>query len=241
MKLKVSALVKEVAAINNGVIEVKSEKGKGSCFSITFPLIQGSENPKTASNSDESHQIINRSVKADKLKEKETVLIIEDNQDMRTYIQNILADNFHCIQAANGKDGIAQALKQVPDIIVCDVMMPGIDGFHVCRILREEMITSHIPLILLTALVEKSSRMKGWRENIDMYLNKPFDAEELNLQLRNVLNIRSILNKNNQANIKKKIFSNLSEIDQKFINKLNATIKSSTVSKKWLQNFNYIR
>ena len=99
-------------------------------------------------------------------------------------------------------------------------MMPEMDGFSVCRRLRGEVITSHIPLVLLTALDEKSSRIKGWRENIDMYLNKPFDAEELNLQLRNILNIRNILSSSNQPQALNQTYSNLAEIDQKFVQNL---------------------
>jgi len=158
--------------------------------------------------------------------EKETVLIIEDNEDMLAYIKNVLTDNFECLIASSGKQGIAMAIKQVPDIIICDVMMPEMDGFNVCRRLRGEMITSHIPLVLLTALDEKSSRIKGWRENIDMYLNKPFDAEELNLQLRNILNIRNILNDSNQKSTSNKSHSNLAEIDQKFIQKLKLALET---------------
>lgn len=218
------ALVKEVVEINKGRIKVDSEKGKGSTFSVFFPMsvkIAESEQDSSFETHQNSHAL---AVKPGTKTNKETVLIIEDNADMRSYLKTVLADNFNCVEAENGRSGIALALKNVPDIIICDVMMPGIDGFHVCRLLREEMLTSHIPLILLTALTEKSSRIKGWRENIDMYLNKPFDADELNLVLRNILNIRTILKQKNLSSIEHKVQSSLPALDQKFIDKLKNLI-----------------
>ena len=218
------ALVKEVVELNGGSLNVSSEKDKGSCFSVFFSAVQVTEPKEVDVDSISSAVIEEPSEKNGSEGGKETVLIIEDNSDMRAYIKTVLAEKFHCVEAKNGSDGIAMALKIVPDVIVCDVMMPGIDGFHVCRLLRDEMITSHIPLILLTALAEKNSRIKGWRENIDMYLNKPFDAEELNLQLRNVLNIRAILKTKNISSAKIKEQTSLSVLDQKFIDKLIALI-----------------
>lgn len=222
------ALVKEAAKINGASIDVKSAIGQGTIFTISFPVATiNDENTDLLKDKPENQA----STLLKNSPDKETVLIIDDNKDMRDYIQISLQDSFQCLVAANGQQGIALALKNVPDIIICDVMMPGIDGFHVCRLLREDMITSHIPLILLTALTEKSSRIKGWRENIDMYLNKPFDADELNLQLRNILNVRGILNKKSQTAVNTQIkdadFSHLSEIDQKFIDKLTDTVMNN--------------
>ena len=213
------ALVKEIAELNHADINVISEVNKGSRFSIIFPIEKVAESMPHVENLNQSKN--NNTTNH----QKATVLIIEDNEDMRQYIKTILASQFNCIVAANGPAGIALALKIVPDIILSDVMMPGIDGFHVCRILRNDMITSHIPLVLLTALIEKASRIKGWRENIDMYLCKPFDAEELNLQLRNILNIRHILNNKNSALLRNDIYSEFSQIDEKFIRKLKGIIK----------------
>lgn len=212
------ALVKEVAVLNGGEVQLESEQGVGSVFSVIFPIHTDSppvNNTKIA---------IPKAM--DNNEKQATVLVIEDNDDMRTYIDGILSKNYLCISAVDGKSGIAQALKHVPDIIICDVMMPGMNGFQVCRRLRSERVTSHIPLVILTALDEKSSRIKGWRENIDMYLNKPFDAEELNLQIQNILNIRAILSKALQnvsdeyTGDETSTYSGLAEIDQQFILKL---------------------
>ncbi len=217
------ALVKEVAELNQASIACQSEVGKGSCFSITWPVHTEAavEQPAAPQPSDSP------TTTPVKQTEKETVLIIEDNQDMLTYIQQVLSDRFVCLVASSGKQGIALAIQQVPDIIICDVMMPEMDGFSVCRRLRAEMITSHIPLVILTALDEKSSRIQGWRENIDMYLNKPFDAEELNLLLRNVLNVRHILSDAKPIPNADNMYTDMPEIDQRFIQKLKTLFEAA--------------
>ncbi len=209
------SIVKETALLNNAEVYATSTIGQGSRFSISFPIHK-------IPIEKEDYSLISNQVHTNN---KATVLIIEDNDDMRFYIQKILSKNFNCLMASNGKEGVALAIKSIPDIIISDIMMPGIDGYHVCRLLREETITSHIPLVLLTALIEKANRIKGWRENIDMYLCKPFDADELNLQLMNILNIRNILKQNNREKISTDNYSELPEKDRSFLEKLNSHIE----------------
>ncbi len=216
------ALVKEVADLNQAELMLNSESGQGSEFIVKFPIDSSLQNQMAshipALLNDASH------IAPLILTNKQTVLVIDDNDDMRGYIQQVLSPHFNCIVASDGTQGIATALKRVPDIVVCDVMMPIIDGFQVCRQLRSEIITSHIPLVLLTAVNEKSSRIKGWRENIDRYLNKPFDAQELILQLKNILNTRHLLITKNQEHSKITKQTYFSEIDQSFIDQLNTII-----------------
>ncbi len=216
------ALVKELAVLNQAELILNSAFGQGSEFIIKFPLdasLQAQDSKHTPSVLGETTHI-----EPSILTNKQTVLVIDDNEDMLLYLKQVLADHFNCILATSGTDGIAKALKNVPDIVVSDVMMPGVDGFEVCRQLRNETITSHIPLVLLTAVNEKASRIKGWRESIDRYLSKPFDAQELILQLKNILNTRQLLIAQyleNAASAKQPYFS---EMDQAFINKLNLII-----------------
>ncbi len=237
------SLVQEVVKLNNGEIQVDSEIGSGSTFSVTFDCIDFNLNLNT--NDKDTHLVLTDQLKNEAInridiaakdvqyignKKHETILIIDDNQDMLDYIGKVLKQSFYCILVNRGKTGVAIAIKHVPDIIVCDVMMPEMDGFQVTRTIRSDTRTSHIPLILLTALNDKKSRIKGWRENIDVYLTKPFDADELILQLENILIIRNILKKKaSQAIASESISmtSGLAKLDHLFIEKLMKVIEKN--------------
>ena len=232
------SVVEEMLKINEGEIEIVSEPGKGSQFKVRFTSIDATGIDAI----DDKHLLVNQLAKNALLetenkqflvestgrKNNDTILIIEDNDDMRQHISDSLKNNFHCLLSDRGKAGIALALKHVPDAIICDVMMPEMDGFKVSRIIRSDTRTSHIPLIILTALHDKESRIKGWREHVDAYLTKPFDAHELLLQLNNVLVIRNILKKKAGHVIKagKKASKSacLPKRDKNFVDKLNHLI-----------------
>ncbi|WP_395374159.1 response regulator [Marinicella sp. W31] len=236
------AVVHEMVKINNGSIAIKSEINRGSQFIIQLPLMVSStaEDKKTYTQSTLVQQLshepeVDEAATNDDASQnplvtaKDTLLIIEDNQDMRHFIVNTLKEQYHCIEAENGQIGIDQAIEYIPDMIICDVMMPIMDGFDVSRTIRSDEKTSHIPLLLLTALDDKTSRIKGWKENIDSYMTKPFDQEELLIRVDNILSVRNILKKKasflidqgktNQIKLAKK--------DQDFVDKLNAIIKKN--------------
>lgn len=232
------SVVEELVKVNNGSIKIQSKIGEGSIFTAVFPTIGTDfeeENENKVSNI-LINQLTKEVVKSDttqiyqqssNCKNKESILIIEDNDDMRSLIIDTLKDYYHCLQADRGKKGIALAIEHVPDIIICDVMMPEMDGFHVTRVLRSDNRTSHIPLMLLTALDDRESRIKGWREHVDVYLTKPFDAQELLLQLENITVIRNILKKKAGLSVKagkKSRHTDLPKKDQEFINKLNQLV-----------------
>ena len=227
------ALVQEVVKANKGTIYLRSQPGVGSTFSIEIASTDFNQVSKQA---EPNHLLINQlikdtnataSIESEEInyigdKNNQSILIIDDNDDMRAHISETLKPYYYCISVNRGKAGIALAIQHIPDIIISDVMMPEMDGFQVSRIIRSDTITSHIPLILLTALNDKKNRIKGWRENIDVYLTKPFDADELLIQLDNVLVIRQILKKKARAAIQDgamSMNSGLPEKDKKFIDK----------------------
>jgi signal transduction histidine kinase/ligand-binding sensor domain-containing protein/CheY-like chemotaxis protein len=231
------SVVKEITEANNGEVKLHSEWGKGSEFTVIFPITEIEANQELSQImvdqlvGNTKNEITDNSDKAtDNSKQdnnRVTVLIIEDNLDMQSHIDNVLKQRFNCLFADRGKKGIALALQEIPDIIICDVMMPGMDGYQVTRIIRHDSRTSHIPIILLTALNTKESRIKGWRENIDTYITKPFDAIELNVQLDNILTIRSILQKKTNKAIKHNTALSSLDLplqDQKFIEKFKNVI-----------------
>ncbi len=213
------ALVKQLVESNDGTISLTSQLGEGSTFSVFLPQYfpADSDLSSTENSVAEKQEIIKveiESLRGQQKKlgfdsnqvqfEKSTsepetvtasakVLIIEDNQDMLEYIQDILSSHYHCLLATNGKAGFKKALNEVPDLIISDIMMPEMDGYQVCKAIKADHRTSHIPVILLTAKTDRESRLKGWKEQADEYLSKPFDADELLLRTANLLSIRELL------------------------------------------------
>ena len=224
------ALVKELVSNLSGQISVQSELNKGSCFCVTLPTGKIEREEKTkdyivahdVANAAQlswsekiKHQIgsINSSTSA--LNEvvaqnaaqtsnktaKPTLLLVEDNVEIRGFIRQSLTSSYHILEADNGSIGLSIAVQEVPDIIITDVMMPEMDGFQLVESIRSEIVTCHIPVILLTAKGDKESRLKGLSDLADDYITKPFDIEELALRVQNLLGIRTILQArfNNQA------------------------------------------
>lgn len=204
------ALVKELVEAHEGRIVVESSVGEGTNFTVYLPIIGEVDSPDEAylGNNEmiefelselsselplqtpgEVTDVTDRLVAT---ADRPSVLVIEDNPDMQGYITECLAPNFNFIMASNGKDGLAMAKAQVPDIIISDVMMPQMDGYQFTQALRKELTISHIPVILLTALGDRQSRLQGWHDKADEYLTKPFDVEELTLRVENLLAIRQL-------------------------------------------------
>ncbi|WP_198538247.1 ATP-binding protein [Marinicella sediminis] len=195
------AVVKELTEANGGTVNLSSQWGQGTTFTVTFPLVIDAGNAVTSGElANQLSANLAQELTAPQVTRSANltahglnVLIIEDNLDMQAHISRVLSGVCNTQLAGDGKTGVAQALEAVPDIVICDVMMPEMDGYQVCRVLRHDERTSHIPIILLTALDSKESRIKGWRENIDHYVTKPFDALELRYKIQSVINIRAIL------------------------------------------------
>lgn len=189
------SLVKELVKLLEGHIEVESEVGKGSCFKILLPIHQKAceKDPRpgysvlpdqyTPSNVKERQATASNHPEA----EKPLVLIIEDNKDITDYIISCLEPSFTFETAQNGRLGMEKAIATVPDAILCDVMMPEMDGFEVCRQLKSDRRTSHIPVIMITAKATQQDKITGLERGADAYLNKPFDEKELMIRLTNLI------------------------------------------------------
>ena len=111
--------------------------------------------------------------------EKPLILVIDDNRDIREMVAELMKDDYNVIMASNGKDGIRMALKYVPDLIICDVMMPGFDGMETCNRLKNEEVSSHIPILMLTACTMDEQRVQSFESGADGYLSKPFSTAVL--------------------------------------------------------------
>jgi DNA-binding response OmpR family regulator len=123
-------------------------------------------------------------------KSKPIILIIEDHADVRQYIKSILGDAYRILQAEDGSKGLKIATERQPDLIISDVMMPQMDGYEFCRHIKKDHQTSHIPIILLTARADQQDRLEGLETGADDYLTKPFDAQELRVRSRNLIEQR---------------------------------------------------
>ena len=204
------SLVKSLVEAHQGRIEVESKLGEGSSITLFLPIINEVCDDKvntynndeiiameimslTSQSLDSPQETINASSKNET--NKPIILVIEDNEDMCNYIVTSISDEYKTITAKNGKEGVKIAITEVPDLIISDVMMPIMDGYQSTKELRQNNITSHIPIILLTARNDRESRLKGWFEKADEYITKPFDVDELKVRLKNLLDIRNILKK----------------------------------------------
>ncbi len=247
------ALVKELVSSNNGRIEVQSILGAGTNFVIHLPLLDDQSVAVTRvantnlsalqtsiAHTEPGYGKATSSVleKGASLEEEETgrqsILIVEDNPDLRAFIQDILSPDFNCILAKDGEEGVKLALSSVPTLILSDVLMPKMDGFALAQKIREEESTSHVPIILLTAKGDDESRMQGWRENVDDFIAKPFNVDELKLRINRILSIREIVKKrlaaeigNNLLRKNEKPISFQSKRDQAFFSKFEKVIEEN--------------
>jgi DNA-binding response OmpR family regulator len=196
------ALVKELVEANSGTIEVHSQLDDGTQFIITLPMTDEEEinlpqptqfQPGLQHEIMEEKQVAYSTEPVNENSNLDTLLVVEDNPDMRAFIVDYLQQHYHCLTANNGVEGIERALVLVPDLIISDLMMPGTGGFELVKTLRDNDLTSHIPIVLLTAKGDENSRMTGWRMNVDDYIAKPFNVGELQARVARLLSIRKIL------------------------------------------------
>lgn len=184
---------KQMAELHKGIVSVESIKGKGSTFTLSIPFDNGvyNANDFLSSNSNTLLEPKNQSFTQNNFFSQNAelfkILVIEDNFDLRRMIVNELIKSFVVIEAENGQQGVEQALKHFPELIISDVQMPVMNGFEMCRILKQDVNTSHIPIILLTAKVLTENKLEGYKSGADDYIEKPFSLEILMLKISNIL------------------------------------------------------
>ncbi len=201
------ALVKELVDLHHGSISVESHVGGGTTFRIQLPIgkgqfgsdevaedeldqdeVQGpsvevSEVPRAEAES-------TRSAREARDRQRALVLVVEDNPDMRTYLTGSLKADYRVVEATDGEAGLQVAIDGIPDLVISDVMMPRMDGFELCRRLKDDDRTSHIPVILLTARATSRDRLEGLERGADDYIIKPFDVGELKARVGNLIALR---------------------------------------------------
>lgn len=240
------SLVNELVKAHHWQINVVSEYNKGSKFSLTIPCAQAvaeeKATPLSISHSEVASLLMepHNPVKDIRHHSQKVVLVIEDNLDMQSHIKQVIEQHHHSLLAGSGELGLTLAKEYIPDVIVCDIMLTGIDGFAVLKQLKSHELTSHIPVILLTARSDLDSRLHGLHLQADEYLSKPFNHQELLTRIGNLISNREKLqklylqnfNKDLQENRKNSSFENVAELahvhgdndtlDNKFLEKLEA-------------------
>ena len=251
------ALVKSFVELHHGEARVESEPGKGSDFIVVIPREQEGDSQVIHNDADivdnsanasasEGKNLVDESVlqyvddgdrsrgKVQQLvsenTNRPTVLVIDDNTDIRQYERTLLQDEYIVLEAADGKEGLAVALKEVPDLVICDVMMPVMDGLEFTKQLKTNTATSHIPVIMLTAKNLEEHRAEGYEHGADSYITKPFHSKVLLARIENLLRQRQLLKHLYQGTkeTEKEISESLLEDrDKQFLKQLQAIIQKN--------------
>lgn len=201
------AIVKAFTELQGGTAKVESEVGKGSEFIIILPKRVAGDNFQPAEDSytmndflDESSAVTDISsenkvskITSDRQEDKPRVLVIDDNADIRAYATALLGDEYDVMEASDGSEGLKKAVREVPDVVVCDVMMAGMDGLECCKHLKSDSLTCHIPVILLTAKTLDEHRAEGYAYGADAYLTKPFNGNVLKARIKNLITNRKLM------------------------------------------------
>jgi len=222
------SLTKAFVELHGGTISAESMLKKGTTFTITIPITHTSDKNYDYTKFIDSNDI---EIELDTVdsnitfeSDKPLVLVIDDNKDIQKLVIELLNLEYNIITAVNGKDGIKMAAKYVPDLIICDVMMPIMDGLECCKRLKAEVSTSHIPILMLTACSMDEDRVKGYDSGADGYLAKPFNSSVLKSRCSSLIENRkriksiwqSTLSSGNEQSQDKQLPT--SDIDNDFYN-----------------------
>ncbi|WP_207429166.1 hybrid sensor histidine kinase/response regulator transcription factor [Pedobacter sp. SYSU D00535] len=217
------AITKEFVNLHNGTITVESEPENGSCFTIEIPVkaisVVKEDRHLVDDNAPDVHMdVVDKHPRFDHLQKRPTVLLIEDSEDFRFYLKDNLRQYYNIIEASNGKLGWNKALSSHPDLIVSDISMPEMSGMDLCQKIRGDKRTSHIPVILLTALSGEDQLLKGLETGANDYMTKPFNFEVLLSKIRNLLVQHESLRKTFQKQIEARPAEiEVQSADEKFI------------------------
>jgi len=236
------ALVKELALLLKGDVVATSSKEAGTTFTLQIPLnVANTISQKTtapgipekdqhepaASTSGGVAKDMQHWMNSNNKENESLILVVEDNDDVREFILDSLKETgFKVISAKNGQEGIEMALKTIPDLIVSDVMMPLKDGYELCKVLKNDEKTSHIPIVLLTARASFESKIKGLKTLADDYLVKPFNTAELLTRIKNLIALRQKLQAKFSGILPSPAQEKSQSLDETFLKKIRQVVEN---------------
>ena len=233
------SLVKELAVLNRGDVSIKQTGDRNLCFKTILPISKEDYSKDELSSHDReeiSSNIFVPSSLADSVDpdvefpekegdEREIVLVVEDNKDVRTLIRESLEPHFRVLQAEDGSMGIDTATQWIPDLIISDILMPGIDGIELCQNLKKDERTSHIPIILLTAKAGDEDQYRGLSSGADAYVTKPFKMKLLKTRVEKLVESRKLLrDRYSQEVVLKPKDIAISDVDEQFLGRVQEVI-----------------
>lgn len=225
-------LCKDYTLLHHGAIIVQSTPGEGSRFSVRFPARQKAqkilyESHKKVKNINSWESPAKSTLSSEAYNEEVNILIVEDNEDLRKYMIGFLQDFYAVLSAGNGKQGLEILERRNVQLIISDVMMPIMDGFEFCQTVKSQIETSHIPIILLTALSSAENTTTGLEKGADAYISKPFDENVLLSQIKNLLLQRKRIQESYIQKFISKQPIDIGSLDNYFLNKVNAAIEKN--------------
>lgn len=237
------ALVQQIVHTAKGQISIESKIGEGTTFHIIVPIINDLTAPHQSLSATTNVPIyphIEADLQDSECEQDEPcrLLVIEDNHDIASYIGSQFEEHYSVSYATNGEEGFRRAVELVPDIIITDLMMPGLNGIDLCRQIRSNEVVSHIPIIVLTAKVSEEERLKGIEAGADAYLTKPFNTTELRIQVERLLDSRKTLRQRFAQIVLKEQekdeseTNNLEEDDITFLTKVSAIVDQQIIQNK---------
>lgn len=237
------SLVKKLVTLHHGEVKVESNLEQGTSFIVTldeneiYPdALRGDENASAKlQGNDAASGVLNLEEAVLSVENgKPLLLVVEDNREILDYVAESFVDEFDVLKAGDGREGLALALDKVPDVIISDVMMPNMDGNAMCRALKKDIRTSHIPIILLTAKDSFEAKEKGYDSGADSYITKPFTHLLLRSRILNLLQQRRrdkmLIQESKETNLarkKEQLRESLNKVDQEFFDKLNKLIEEN--------------
>jgi signal transduction histidine kinase/DNA-binding response OmpR family regulator len=246
------AIAKELVELHHGTINVHSTEGQGTEFIIELPLgdqhlkpdeiidftgesvsppgpgkISTPDMVKAEKEEEEPQEEMEQEITLEKAA-KDIILVVEDSVDMRSYIKSSLEPQYRVVEAIDGRDGIEKASQIIPDLIISDIMMPETDGYELCRVLKNNRDTSHIPIILLTAKASEENILQGLELGADDYVTKPFSTQLLCARIKNLVDLRRHLQQTIYRQMTlKPVKTSVSTIDKEFVKDLQEVINKN--------------